>query len=250
MNEQRTITKQKKPTLISISNLYKTYIMGDITVHALNNVSLSIHENQVTVILGASGSGKTTMLNMIGGIDSPTKGVIQVDHQEIQSMNQKELSRFRQEKIGFIFQFYNLIPNLTAQENVEFVLEYVQRLPDKEKSEKAISYLDKVGLADRGTHFPFQLSGGEQQRVSIARALAKNPTIILADEPTGELDYRTGLQILDLLATFARDGRAVVIVTHNREIARIAHNVLYLRDGKILKTETNENPVNANELEW
>jgi len=250
MNEQRTITKQKKSNLISISNLYKTYIMGDITVHALNNVSLSIHENQVTVILGASGSGKTTMLNMIGGIDSPTKGVIQVDHQEIQSMNQKELSRFRQEKIGFIFQFYNLIPNLTAQENVEFVLEYVQRLPDKEKSEKAISYLDKVGLADRGTHFPFQLSGGEQQRVSIARALAKNPTIILADEPTGELDYRTGLQILDLLATFARDGRAVVIVTHNREIARIAHNVLYLRDGKILKTETNENPVNANELEW
>jgi len=250
MNEQRTITKQKQSTLISISNLYKTYIMGDITVHALNNVSLSIHENQVTVILGASGSGKTTMLNMIGGIDSPTKGVIQVDHQEIQSINQKELSRFRQEKIGFIFQFYNLIPNLTAQENVEFVLEYVQRLPDKEKSEKAISYLDKVGLADRGTHFPFQLSGGEQQRVSIARALAKNPKIILADEPTGELDYRTGLQILDLLATFARNGRAVVIVTHNREIARIAHNVLYLRDGKILKTETNENPVNAHELEW
>ena len=250
MNEQRTITKQIQSTLISISNLYKTYIMGDITVHALNNVSLSIHENQVTVILGASGSGKTTMLNMIGGIDSPTKGVIQVDHQEIQSINQKELSRFRQEKIGFIFQFYNLIPNLTAQENVEFVLEYVQRLPDKEKSEKAISYLDKVGLADRGTHFPFQLSGGEQQRVSIARALAKNPKIILADEPTGELDYRTGLQILDLLATFARNGRAVVIVTHNREIARIAHNVLYLRDGKILKTETNENPVNAHELEW
>jgi len=250
MNEQRTITKQIQSTLISISNLYKTYIMGDITVHALNNVSLSIHENQVTVILGASGSGKTTMLNMIGGIDSPTKGVIQVDHQEIQSINQKELSRFRQEKIGFIFQFYNLIPNLTAQENVEFVLEYVQRLPDKEKSEKAISYLDKVGLADRGTHFPFQLSGGEQQRVSIARALAKNPKIILADEPTGELDYRTGLQILDLLATFARNGRAVIIVTHNREIARIAHNVLYLRDGKILKTETNENPVNAHELEW
>ena len=250
MNEQKTVSKNEEQTLITISNIYKTYVMGDVIVHALNDVSLTIHKNQVTVILGASGSGKTTMLNMIGGIDSPTRGIIWVDNQEIQSMSQKQLSRFRQEKIGFIFQFYNLIPNLTAQENVEFVLEYVQRLPDKEKSEKALAYLEKVGLSERGTHFPFQLSGGEQQRVSIARALAKSPKIILADEPTGELDYRTGLQILDLLATFARNNRSVIIVTHNREIARIAHKVIYVRDGKILKIKTNENPINAQELEW
>ena len=251
MNEQKNISKNTStPALIHIANLYKTYIMGDITVHALNNVSLSIFENQVTVILGASGSGKTTMLNMIGGIDSPTKGTISIDDKQIQSMSQKQLGHYRQEKIGFIFQFYNLIPNLTAQENVEFVLEYVQRLPDKNRYAKAISYLEKVGLKERATHFPHQLSGGEQQRVSIARALAKDPKIILADEPTGELDYRTGLHILELLSKFARNGRAVLIVTHNREIARIAHNVLYLRDGKILKTEHNDYPIDASELEW
>lgn len=247
MNDKKT----KSPkTLISISNLFKTYEMGDITVHALNDISLNIFENQVTVILGASGSGKTTMLNMIGGIDSPSKGIISVDKQEIQSLNQKQLGKFRQEKIGFIFQFYNLIPNLTAKENIEFVLEYVKKIPDKEKSEKALSYLKKVGLEQRGTHFPFQLSGGEQQRVSIARALAKEPKIILADEPTGELDYRTGLHILELLTKFARNGRAVLIVTHNREIAKISNKILYLRDGKILKTEDNPNPIQASELEW
>ncbi len=250
MNDQNTILQETLSPIIQIKNLYKTYIMGDITVHALNNVSLEILENQVTVILGASGSGKTTLLNMIGGIDSPTKGTIHVDAKQIQSLNQKQLGIYRQDKIGFIFQFYNLIPNLTAQENVEFVLEYVKRLPEKDRANKALSYLKKVGLQDRATHFPYQLSGGEQQRVSIARALAKNPKIILADEPTGELDYRTGLHILEILTTFARNKRAVLIVTHNREIARIAHNVLYLRDGKILKTEQNKNPLDASELEW
>ena len=248
MNEDKTHTSKNQ--LISISKLYKTYEMGDIIVHALNNVSLTIQENQVSVILGASGSGKTTLLNMIGGIDSPSKGTIIVDDLEIQRLNQKQLGIYRQEKIGFIFQFYNLIPNLTAQENIEFVLEYVKKIPDKDKSEKALNYLEKVGLEKRGTHFPYQLSGGEQQRVSIARALAKTPKIILADEPTGELDYRTGLHILDILNMFARNGRSVIIVTHNREIAKMANKIFHLRDGKIIKEEENKNPIKASNLEW
>ena len=237
-------------SLITISHLYKTYTMGEVIVHALNDVSLSFVTGEVTVILGASGSGKTTLLNMIGGIDSPTKGCICIDHIDIATLDQKRLSNFRKEKIGFIFQFFNLIPMLTAKENIEFVLEYVVDKPDPHKSEKAHILLDKVGLASRGDHFPFQLSGGEQQRVSIARALAKDPRILLADEPTGELDYRTGLQILDLLVTFAREGRAVLIVTHNREIAKIADTVIYLRDGKILKKETNDSPMKASQLAW
>ena len=236
--------------LISIQNLYKTYQMGEVTVHALNDITLDIYQNQVTVILGASGSGKTTMLNMIGGIDSPSQGTIQVDGLHIHNLSQKALSRYRQDKIGFIFQFFNLIPNLTAQENIEFVLEYVVEYRVENKVKKALSYLEMVGLGPRANHFPYQLSGGEQQRVSIARALAKDPKIILADEPTGELDYQTGLQILELLSSFASNGRGVCIVTHNREIAKIAHRVIYLRDGKILKEEHNQNPVSAKELEW
>lgn len=236
--------------IISISNLFKTYVMGEVKVHALNDVSLTIKPNQVTVILGASGCGKTTMLNMIGGIDSPTSGKIIVDNLKIHLLNQRMLSLYRQEKIGFVFQFFNLIPNLTARENIEFVLEYVSEKKVFNKIEKAQKLLEKVGLGHRGDHFPYQLSGGEQQRVSIARALAKEPKILLADEPTGELDYRTGLQILDLLSLFAKDGRVVLIVTHNREIAKIAHSVIFLRDGKILKIEENKNPINASELVW
>jgi putative ABC transport system ATP-binding protein len=237
-------------TLISISHLFKTYIMGEVTVHALNDVSLDVAANQVTVILGASGCGKTTMLNMIGGIDSPTRGEIVVDGVKIHRLDQRMLGRYRQEKIGFIFQFFNLIPNLTARENIEFVLEYVMEQPVLNKIELAQKLLEKVGLGHRGNHFPYQLSGGEQQRVSIARALAKEPKILLADEPTGELDYRTGLQILELLSSFARNGRAVLIVTHNREISKIAHRVIYLRDGKILRIEQNKTPMKASQLAW
>lgn len=252
MNILETIleTKKKNKPIITISNLYKTYKMGEVTVHALNDVTLEILPNQVTVILGASGCGKTTMLNLIGGIDSPSKGEIIVDNIKIHLLDQSMLSRYRQEKIGFIFQFFNLIPNLTAQENIEFVLEYVIEKPVLNKNEKSKKLLEKVGLGHRGNHFPFQLSGGEQQRVSIARALSKEPKILLADEPTGELDYRTGLQILELLSSFAQNGRAVLIVTHNREIAKIAHRVIYLRDGKILKIEENKNPLHASKLVW
>ncbi|MGA1872447.1 MAG: ABC transporter ATP-binding protein [Thermoplasmatota archaeon] len=236
--------------LIRIRDMSKSYQMGEVVVHALNGVTLDVNPNEVTVILGPSGCGKTTLLNQIGGIDSPTSGSIWVDGKEIQDMNQKELTGYRQESIGFVFQFFNLIPNLTARENVEFVLEYVMNLPSKEVHRRAEELLGKVGLEGREDHYPFQLSGGEQQRVSIARALSKDPKILLADEPTGELDYTTGKMILGLLASIANEGRGVLIVTHNKEIAKIAHHVIYLRDGKVLKEDRNARPMDIRNLEW
>lgn len=236
--------------LIEIENMTKSYKMGEVTVHALRDVTLNVEPDQVTVILGPSGCGKTTLLNQIGGIDSPTGGVIRVGGQEIQDMKQKQLTTYRQKNIGFIFQFFNLIPNLTARENLEFVLEYVMDLSAREVHSRAQHLLEKVGLGDRGDHYPYQLSGGEQQRVSIARALSKDPKIILADEPTGELDYNTGKMILGLLSSFANEGRAVLIVTHNKELARMAHRVLYLKDGEITAIEENSEPVDVDELEW
>jgi len=250
MKIQKTIDRQKQTPLIAIEHLFKTYTMGEVKVHALQDVSLEINANEVTVILGASGCGKTTLLNVLGGIDSPTKGDLVVDGIQIHMLDQRMLCRYRQQKIGFVFQFFNLIPNLTARENIEFVLEYVMEQPVLNKVERAQVLLEQVGLGHRGDHFPYQLSGGEQQRVSIARALAKEPKILLADEPTGELDYRTGLQILDLLSSFAQAGRAVLIVTHNREIVKIAHRVIYLRDGKVLHIEDNRTPSPVSELVW
>jgi len=236
--------------MIVIRGMSKEYQMGEVLVKALNKVDLKIEPNQVTVILGPSGCGKTTLLNQIGGIDSPSKGSVKVSGEEIVGKSQKQLTQYRQKYIGFIFQFFNLIPNLTARENVEFVLEYVMNLPSREVHTKAENYLDLVGLKGREDHYPFQLSGGEQQRVSIARALAKDPKILLADEPTGELDYTTGKMILKLLTSFANEGRAVLIVTHNKELAKIAHKVLYLRDGEVYKTERNKKPMDIDKLEW
>ncbi len=236
--------------VINIKKMSKEYKMGEVTVRALKDVNLELYKNRVTVILGPSGCGKTTLLNQIGGIDSPTRGTIKVDGTEIQGMSQKQLTQYRQKNIGFIFQFFNLIPNLTASENVEFVLEYVmEKKPDNVKK-RALKLLDKVGLGDRGDHYPYQLSGGEQQRVSIARALAKDPSILLADEPTGELDYNTGKKILELLTSFAKGGRAVLIVTHNKELAKIAHDVIYLLDGEVRKVESTEKPMSVDKLEW
>jgi len=236
--------------LITIKDMSKEYKMGEVIVRALRDVGLKVEPNEVTVILGPSGCGKTTLLNQIGGIDSPTRGSIKVEGKEIAGLNQRQLTRYRQQKIGFIFQFFNLIPNLTAVENIEFVLEYVMDMSGKEAREKAKDLLAMVGLDGRENHYPFQLSGGEQQRVAIARALSKNPNILLADEPTGELDYTTGKMILELLASFAENGRAVLIVTHNKELAKIAHKVLYLRDGEILTEERNEKPMRVEDLEW
>jgi len=239
-----------KQPVIRIKDISKTYQMGEVTVNALKNVSLEIFPDEVTIILGPSGCGKTTLLNQIGGIDTPTSGSIWVDGHEVHLLNQGELTKYRQEHIGFIFQFFNLIPNLTARENVEFVLEYVMSLHHKEVHTRSEALLKKVGLSGREDHYPFQLSGGEQQRVAIARALSKDPRILLADEPTGELDYQTGKMILKLLASFADHGRAVLIVTHNKELAKIGHKVLYLRDGKIIREEHNANPIDVGKLEW
>jgi putative ABC transport system ATP-binding protein len=228
----------------------KSYQMGEVTVHALRNVSMKVRPDQVTVILGPSGCGKTTLLNQIGGIDSPTSGTIMVNGNEIQGLSQRKLTKYRQNNIGFVFQFFNLIPNLTARENVEFVLEYVMNLPGKDVHERAEDLLADVGLKGREDHYPYQLSGGEQQRVSIARALAKDPKILLADEPTGELDFNTGKKILALLTSYANNGRSVLIVTHNKELAKIAHRVLYLHDGEIVKEDRNRKIAEVSELEW
>jgi putative ABC transport system ATP-binding protein len=236
--------------VIEIENMSKSYQMGEVTVHALKNVTLRVEPGQITVILGPSGCGKTTLLNQIGGIDSPTQGLIRVNGNQISDMNQRQLTKYRQDKIGFVFQFFNLIPNLTARENVEFVLEYVMDMKSNDVHSRVQELLKKVGLEDRGDHYPYQLSGGEQQRVSIARALAKDPRIFLADEPTGELDYKTGKMILELLASLADEGRAVLIVTHNKELAKIAHKVIYLKDGMVLKEEYDENPMKVSQLEW
>ncbi len=241
--------RQYGPAIV-IKNMAKSYEMGEVTVHALSDVTLSILPNEVTVILGPSGCGKTTLLNQIGGIDSPTKGRIIVNGEEIQSLSQSALTRYRQKNIGFVFQFFNLIPNLTAQENIEFVLEYVMGMPGHDVSSRAQGLLEQVGLGNRGDHYPYQLSGGEQQRVSIARALSKEPHILLADEPTGELDYHTGKKILELLTSFACEGRAVLIVTHNKELAKIAHHVVHLRDGRIVQEERAEEPLKVADLEW
>ncbi len=236
--------------IIEIEDMSKEYKMGEVIVRALRDVSLTIEPDQVTVILGPSGCGKTTLLNQIGGIDSPTGGSIRVEGNEIAGLSQRQLTRYRQKKIGFIFQFFNLIPNLTAVENIEFVLEYVMDMSGREARGKARKLLEMVGLDGRENHYPFQLSGGEQQRVAISRALSKDPNILLADEPTGELDYTTGKMILELLVSFADKGRAVLIVTHNKELAKIAHKVLYLRDGEILREERNVKPMSVKDLEW
>ena len=243
------MSNDQKP-LIEIKDMSKTYTMGEVKVHALNEVSLSIRRSEVTVILGPSGCGKTTLLNQIGGIDSPTSGSLIVEGHQMIGLTGKQLTKYRQDHIGFVFQFFNLIPNLTAKENVEFVLEYVLNLPSKIVKTRSEELLEKVGLGGRGDHYPYQLSGGEQQRVSIARALSKDPTILLADEPTGELDYGTGKMILELLVKFAEEGKAVLIVTHNKEIARIAHNVFHLRDGKIFDHKKINNPIPVSMLEW
>jgi putative ABC transport system ATP-binding protein len=236
--------------LIEARNMTKSYQMGEITVNALKDVSLKVFPDQVTVILGPSGCGKTTLLNQIGGIDSPTGGKLLIAGNEIQGLSQKQLTRYRQKSIGFVFQFFNLIPNLTAKENIEFVLEYVMDLPSREVSRRSMDLLEKVGLGDRGDHYPYQLSGGEQQRVSIARALSKDPKILLADEPTGELDYHTGKKILELLVSFANKGRSVLIVTHNKELGKIADRVLHLKDGKIVREVLNDRPLPVSKLEW
>ena len=217
--------------MIQLTGVSKWYQMGDVRVTALDNVSLQAEEGEFLVVLGPSGSGKTTLLNVIGALDVPSEGNIMINGQNLSNTTRKERFTFRRETVGFVFQTFNLFPTLTARENVEFVLDVGGRT--KESRKIAEQVLGSVGLGNRLNHFPHQLSGGEQQRVAIARALAKEAPIILADEPTGELDFETGVQILELLSRQAERNTAVIAVTHNREIARIADRVIRLHSGKI-----------------
>ena len=232
-------------TILEVKNLKKHYIMGEVTVEALSGASFELTEGEFVVILGASGSGKSTLLNIIGGIDKPTSGEVIYKNKSIHDFNEKQLTHFRRVAVGFVFQFYNLIPNLTAKENI---------LLSSELSANPIDIhelLDKIGLSGRENHFPSQMSGGQQQRVAIARAIAKNPDMLLCDEPTGALDFNTGIQVLRLLKDFNREyKKTVIIITHNISIGEIGDRVFHVKDGKLSKIVKNENPKPPEEVVW
>ena len=230
---------------VEFKDVYKTYQMGDVEVRAVDGMSFTISQGELVIIVGPSGAGKTTVLNMLGGMDAPTSGRIVLDDQEVSALSEAELTRYRRHDIGFVFQFYNLVQNLTALENVELASQICENpLP-------ADQTLEMVGLAERMDNFPAQLSGGEQQRVAIARALAKNPKLLLCDEPTGALDYQTGKQILKLLQDTCRNtGHTVAIVTHNLAFTQIADRVIHVREGRAAKVENNARPADAMTVEW
>lgn len=231
--------------IVEFKNVSRVYTSGDHELKALNNVNLKLEEGKFIVILGPSGAGKSTLLNLLGGLDSPTSGKIIVDGKDISDLSGDELAVYRAAKVGFVFQFYNLVPTLTVHENVALVKEIA---PD---ALSATKMLEEVGLSDHLKNFPSELSGGEQQRVSIARALAKNPKILLCDEPTGALDSQTGVLVLKLLLKMARDyGKTIVIVTHNQNIAKMADVVMRVKNGKILSCEEQKNPVSADDIDW
>lgn len=232
---------------ITLDDVSKIYDMGVVQVHALKNVDLEIPKGQFIVILGPSGSGKTTLLNLLGAIDTPTIGRVSILDNDLTKLNRGDLAKIRRTHMGFVFQFFNLLPSLTARENVEYALQIQGK---KGTRNRAVEVLEQVGLGERVDHFPGELSGGEQQRVAIARALAKAPPIILADEPTGELDYQTGITILELLYNLSQKGHTVVMVTHNSEIAKIADRVVKLRSGEVVSDELNPKPVAPKDLRW
>ena len=230
---------------IEFADVVRAYGAGSTLVHALDGASFAVEKGELAVILGQSGAGKTTALNILGGMDRATSGRVVVGGRDVSHATEDELVMYRREDVGFVFQFYNLVPNLTALENVELA---AQICPDSLDAEETLS---KVGLADRLANFPAQLSGGEQQRVSIARALAKNPKILLCDEPTGALDYQTGKQILQLLQdTCRRDGITVIIVTHNAALADMADRLIRFKSGRVTQVSVNSNPVPIAQIEW
>ena len=236
--------------LVELRDVTREYRMGEVSVQALRGVDLEVDASQVVVLLGPSGSGKTTLLNLVGGLDSPTAGEVLVAGEAIAGYDPRRLADYRARTVGFVFQFFNLIPSLTAAENVEFALALVER-DHTAAGRRAREQLDRVGLGPRADHFPSQLSGGEQQRVAIARALANDPRVLLCDEPTGNLDVDTGRQVLDVLDATARDQQTtVVLVTHNTAIAPMADRVLRLRDGRIEHDEHNPSPTHPSELDW
>lgn len=230
---------------IEFNHVVKEYTSEGVAIRALDDASFSVEKGELAVILGASGAGKTTALNILGGMDTVTSGDVMVDGEPISKYDHKQLVGYRRADIGFVFQFYNLVPNLTALENVELAAQI------RRDSFSASETLAKVGLSERKNHFPAQLSGGEQQRVSIARAIAKNPKLLLCDEPTGALDYNTGKQILQLLQdTCRRDKMTVLIITHNSALAPMADRVIHFRNGNVLKTVQSEKPVPIEQIEW
>ena len=230
---------------VQFENVYKRYKMGEVTITAADGVTFSIDEGEFAVVVGLSGAGKTTVLNILGGIDNCDEGKIIVGGKDISRLTGKELASYRRYDIGFVFQFYNLIPNLTAKENVELATQICRDSMDPDRA------LESVGLSDRKNNFPAQLSGGEQQRVSIARALAKKPKLLLCDEPTGALDYNTGKTILKLLQNKCReDGMTVVLITHNSAITPMANRVINMRSGKVISNVVNPSPVSIDTIEW
>ena len=228
-------------SFLTLENVNKTYHIGTIAVEALHNVSFSLEDGEFVVVLGSSGAGKTTLLNLLGGMDSATSGTIVLDGKDVTALSRKGLTEYRRNDVGFVFQFYNLMPNLTALENVEIAVEICKNALDP------ATVLTEVGLGERLMNFPSQLSGGEQQRVSIARAMAKNPKLLLCDEPTGALDDTTGKKIYDVAK---KSGKLVIVVTHNAALKDMADKVIRIRSGEIAGVEKNEHPVPIEEIEW
>ena len=230
---------------IEFEHVSKIYNSGENKIYALNDMSFTVEKGELCVIVGHSGAGKTTLLNILGGMDSASEGTVKLDGRVISNMSDRELTDYRRTDVGFVFQFYNLVQNLTALENVELAAEICRDSLDAAKT------LESVGLADRMNYFPAQLSGGEQQRVSIARAIAKNPKIILCDEPTGALDFNTGKAVLELLQNTCREtGKTVIIITHNGVLTQIADRVIRVRSGKVISVEENASPIPVERIEW
>ncbi|WP_272508918.1 ABC transporter ATP-binding protein [Clostridium ganghwense] len=231
--------------ILSGKDVRKIYKMGEVEVRALDGVDFEIYKGEFVVVLGPSGSGKSTLLNMIGGMDKISSGELYYKDRQLHKINERGLTKYRREAVGFIFQFYNLMPNLNAEENVRLAAEISKEPLDPRQ------VLKDVGLDDRADHFPAQMSGGQQQRVAIARALAKNPDILLCDEPTGALDGKTGMLVLKLLRDFNQKyNKTVIIITHNSDISKIADRVFYIKDGKLVDVKVNENPLSPEEVNW
>ncbi|MDA7980192.1 MAG: ABC transporter ATP-binding protein [Pirellulales bacterium] len=238
-------TATRKEVLLQLSGVGRTYQMGEVSVEVLRDVTLDIYRRELLVLVGPSGSGKTTLLNIIGGLDRATNGSVLFEREDLSTMNGRALTKYRRQIVGFVFQFYNLVPNLTARENVMVATEISREPMD------VADALALVGLEHRIEHFPSQMSGGEQQRVSIARALAKNPDLLLCDEPTGALDFDTGKRVLELLSRTARElNKTVIIITHNTAIGELADRVIRLRSGEVVEVKENAHPKSAEEIVW